>query len=249
MEAESLRSLYRQPIDQCIDSLRDFGYSITRMELEQSAAVDSEWRHFKESWNRLEADRYVKAAITYRFRRYAVYDYSTLEGSIRQRPHQSFRQTATEGVGNLYARQERFFAPLTEDIANCQCLRMLLKANAELFSMLLANPTYRWVVGVHQIRVLGSSTAAGSPTPEGIHRDGHHFLASHLINGSNLAGGASRIYDGGRKLIKEVAMRQPGDTVLLDDRRVHHEATPIHPSNPNHGRAERDVIVISYDEA
>ena len=249
MEAESLRSIYRQPIDPCIESLREFGYSITRMELEQSAAFDSEWRHFKEGWNRLEAGRYVKAAITYRFRRYAVYDYSVLEGSIRQRRHQSFRQPTMEAGNNLYAGQERFFAPLTEDIANCRCLHMLIKTNAELFSMLLANPTDRWAVGVHQIRVLGSSTAAGSPTPEGIHRDGHRFLASHLVNSSNLAGGASRIYDEGRKLIKEVAMRQPGDTVLLDDRRVHHEATPIYPSNPNHGRAERDVIVISYDEA
>jgi hypothetical protein len=219
------------------------------MELEQSAAFDSEWRYFKESWNRLEADRHLTAAIPYRFRRYAVYDYSSLDGSIRQKPHQSFRQTTTEGVNNLYAGQERFFAPLTEDIANCQYLHMLIKADAELFSMLLAKPTDRWAVGVHQIRVLGSSTAAGSPTPEGIHRDGHCFLASHLINSSNLAGGASRIYDGGRKLIKEVAMRQPGDTVLLDDRRVYHEATPICPSNPNQGRAERDVIVISYDEA
>src|SRR5450759_376538 len=145
------------------------------MELEQSAAFDSEWRHFKESWNRLEADRYVKAAITYRFRRYAVYDYSSLEESIRQRPHQSIRQTTTEAVDNLYAGQERIFAPLTQDIRNCRCLRMLIKADAELFSMLLANPTDRWVVGVHQIRVLGSSTTAGSPTPEGIHRDGHHF--------------------------------------------------------------------------
>jgi hypothetical protein len=249
MESEFSKSIYRQPTHRCINSLREFGYSITRMELERSAAIDSEWRYFKESWNGLEADRHLKAAIPCRFRRYAVYDYFSLEGSIRQKPHQSIRQTTIEGVNNLYAGRERFFAPLTEETANCQCLQMLIKANAELFSMLLANPVDHWAVGVHQIRVLGSSAAAGSPTPEGIHRDGHHFLASHLVHSSNLAGGASRIYDDGRKLMEEFAMRQPGDTVLLDDRRVHHEATPIYPLNPNHGRAERDVMVITYDEA
>jgi hypothetical protein len=248
VKSEPFKSIYRQSLGQCIDSLREFGYSITRLGLEQSAAFDSEWRHFKESWNKLEADRYLKAATTYRFRRYAAYDYFSLEGSLRQKPHQGFRQTTTEGMNNPYAGQERIFAPLTEDIANGQCLRILIKANIELFSRLLASPISHWTVGVHQIRVLGTSAAAGSPTPEGIHRDGYRFLASHLVNSSNLAGGASRIYDGGRKLIKEVAMRQPGDTVLLDDRRVYHEATPIYPLNSNLGKAKRDVIVISYDE-
>jgi hypothetical protein len=249
MELEPLKSIYRQSPDQCIDSLREFGYSIIRLEWEQSSAFDSEWRHFKESWNKLKADRYLKAATTYRFRRYATYDYFSLEGILKQKAHQEFRQPITEGVNNPYAGQERIFAPLTEDIANGQYLEILIKANIELFSRLLANPISHWTVGVHQIRVLGTAAAAGSPTPEGIHRDGYRFLASHLVNSSNLAGGASRIYDEGRKLIKEFAMRHPGDTVLLDDRRVYHEATPIYPLNSNLGKAERDVLVISYDEA
>jgi hypothetical protein len=50
MESEPFKSIYRQSLGQCIDSLREFGYSITRLGLEQSAAFDSEWRHFKERW-------------------------------------------------------------------------------------------------------------------------------------------------------------------------------------------------------
>ena len=91
MESEPFKSIYRQSLGQCIDSLREFGYSITRLGLEQSAAFDSEWRHFKESWNKLEADRYLKAATTCRFRRYAAHDYFSLEGSLRQKPHPGFR--------------------------------------------------------------------------------------------------------------------------------------------------------------
>src|ERR1035438_9131134 len=152
MESEPFKSIYQQSLGQCMNSLREFGYSITHLELEPCAAFDSVWRQFKESWNNLEADGYLKAATTYRFRRYAAYDYFSLGGSLRQKPHQGFRQTTTEGVNNSYARQERIFAPLTGDIANGQCLRILIQANMELFSRLLANPISHWTIGVHQIR-------------------------------------------------------------------------------------------------
>ena len=104
-----------------------------------------------------------------------------------------------------------------------------------------------WEVRIHQIRIVASPKVPGLPAPEGIHQDGTNFLTLHLVRRSNVEGAESTIYDLDRKPIQRCTMCEMLDSLILEDPRIMHGVTPVHPADgksaPRHPRYPRYRLV------
>jgi len=81
--------------------------------------------------------------------------------------------------------------------------------------------------------------------PDGRHRDGHWFIAMHLIGISASSGGVSRAYEAPEQAgpVFSDRLSEPGDTLIIDDRRVLHEVSPVSPAG---GEGVRDMLLIDF---
>src|SRR5262249_17757224 len=102
-----------------------------------------------------------------------------------------------------------------------------------------------WEVRIHQIRIVASTEQPGLPAPEGIHQDGTDYLTLHLVRRQNILGGVSTIYDLDRKPIRSYTMREALDSLMLEDPRIMHGVTPVHPAD---GRTTgtRDLLGVDF---
>jgi hypothetical protein len=71
------------------------------------------------------------------------------------------------------------------------------------------------------------------------------LVTSLLIARDNATGGESSVFDATGRLLLETTLKQPGDLLLGDDRRILHDVSPIRPCDPNRP-ARRDVLVVTY---
>ena len=98
---------------------------------------------------------------------------------------------------------------------------------------------------IHQIRIIATPEEPGLPAPEGIHQDGTDFLTLHLVRRRNIGGGETKIYDLHRQLIGNYTMREPLDSLILQDPRIMHGVTPVHSAD---GRTPgiRDLLGVDF---
>jgi len=95
-------------------------------------------------------------------------------------------------------------------------------------------------LGIHAVRL----TAPGEVTPEGVHRDGYHFVLSTVINRHCIDGGHSLVHTGKLdKPLLDVPMG-PGDSLMINDRAVYHSVSNV---TVAHGCAlgTRDVVLVT----
>jgi hypothetical protein len=202
------------------------------------------WNTFVKSWELLPQDDSISGADCYRFRRYSRLVCYPHENKIERLPHAGFFQSASNN--HLYGGIKREFAPVLPRAINNGALRQLIALNFCHFGI---SPNYlnpRWFVGVHQIRIFGRRGHPGTPTPEGIHRDGSHFIGMHLVGRRNVRGGYTRIFDQNGNELANTCLTYPLDSIVVDDTRVRHAVTPIQPLDPNEP-AVRDMLILTYD--
>jgi hypothetical protein len=204
----------------------------------------SGWDSFAASWNDLGPDRYMADGGRYRRRRYAVF---TICGDqILRDPHQPHFQASA--YNRLNGGHDRWFEPVTPQIAEHPILRTLLVQLGEIFSPLLAQAPPRWHAEIHQFRIEARAGMTGHPTPEGVHRDGVDGAFVMLVNRDNVSSGVTNLFDNDRTPLGHFTLANPGDAVFLDDARVFHGVTPIVPLDPGKP-AVRDVLVITLTRA
>uniref|UniRef100_A0A7S3L7B8 Fe2OG dioxygenase domain-containing protein n=1 Tax=Amphora coffeiformis TaxID=265554 RepID=A0A7S3L7B8_9STRA len=102
------------------------------------------------------------------------------------------------------------------------------------------------------------SAVQGNPGPEGVHHDDATLTVIFLIHRTNVQGGVNRVWalaqPNGKpqaadvrldndRLVAELLLDQPLDTLLVLDRQVKHEATDIRPIDI-HKVAVRDVLTF-----
>lgn len=203
------------------------------------ARPEEAWRELSATWDDLPADAYVNAPHPGRFRRYGRFGYSRSDDLLVPLPHAPFFQ----GLDlNAYAGGiERVFAPLTEATIKSPLLEATLRAGIAAFIDL--DDARRREIGVHQIRVVALADQPGDPTPEGLHRDGHDFVAVHLIGRKNIAGGESLLSVDGFE--RRCLMSEPLETMFIDDVRCMHAASPIRPVDPS-TLAARDTLIVTF---
>lgn len=152
--------------------------------LRRALARHAEWerKEFISSWEDLPVDAYLKGGATFRRRRYSQFHLA--DGRLVPSGQIVFEQS--KEVNSLFGGVQRQFEPLREDVA----ASALLETVVFTFLDNLPGEIDRSdaAIGVHQIRITASRDEASLPAPEGIHEDGHHFVAQVLINREGVTG-------------------------------------------------------------
>ena len=217
------------------------GFSFCNARTTSWSGGEADWVEFAATWADLVEDRYTPQPYVYRSRRFGEFQLDALTNEATLLPKRTFDQRS-EAAQRLYGNLVRQFAPLAGPFVADQLRRII--AN-DLLCFRADNRTEsHWIVGVHQLRVIGRFDAPGIPTPEGIHSDGYRFVATHLMNFSNGTGGTSTVFAGDGSALASAQLLTPWDSLFLDDRRVQHFVSPV---SAEVGIVVRDVLVIGYE--
>lgn len=196
------------------------------------AALDA-WRP---SWNDLPPDAYLKDGGRYRRRRHGCF---VQRGqTLAQAPHRAHWQS--EDYNALHGGMHRWFESVSTALVDDPTWTQLLTGLGSAFAQ--ARPVDDWHIEAHQFRI-DTTDGIGRPTPEGAHRDGVDFVAVLLVGRSGIKGGETRVFEADGPAGQRFTLTEPWAALLLDDRRVIHESTPIQPIEA-HGY--RDTLVLTY---
>lgn len=199
------------------------------------------WDTFAHSWNDLGLDRFMADGGRYRRRRFAAF--SAGPEAIVRKPHQPHYQS--RDYNGLNGGVQRWFEPVLDTVADHPVTQGLLREGLALFQSLTLDPPASWHVELHQFRIEAGDGEAGLPTPEGAHRDGVDWVIVMLVDRHNVASGVTDIFGPSGARLGAFTLEQPRDSVFLDDHRVLHGVTAIHPLQPG-APARRDVLVATF---
>lgn len=226
------------PIESLLPALRERGYAViaphdvAALCGERLAALDA----WKDSWNDLPPDTYLRDGGSYRRRRHACFVVD--EARVEQAPHRAHWQSLDYNA--LHGGMARWFEPIAAEVVATPAWTRLLSSLGACFSDVRdARP---WFVEAHQFRI-DTTDGIGRPTPEGAHRDGVDFVAVFLVDRHGIKGGETRVFEAAGPNGQRFTLSDPWSVLLLDDTRVIHESTPIQPL-AEHGH--RDTLVLTY---
>jgi len=190
----------------------------------------------KSSWNDLPPDNFLKDGGRYRRRRHSCFVVTGPE--VKQTPHRAHWQPLEYNA--LHGGMKRLFEPIAPATVSQPVWSQLLQAVGAVCSQIKsAQP---WYVEAHQFRI-DTTGGIGRPTPEGAHRDGVDFVAILLVERTQVKGGESRIFEAMGSSGQRFTLTEPWTLLLLDDKRVIHESTPIQPTAES---GYRDTLVLTY---
>ncbi|MBC3272858.1 2OG-Fe dioxygenase family protein [Pseudomonas sp. SWRI81] len=202
-------------------------------------------RAFNATWERLPRDGYLHAQNGVRERRICKFEYRHRAHQWTPLPDCHFFQAQAHnpllgGVQRTYTRSEAAFI-------DSAVLRTLLAADLALMELTVGPRD--WLVTCHQFRILCDERNAGHATPEGRHRDGHDFVFQHLIQRQQVTGGESRIFAEEGDCVFSATLTDYMETVVLNDRILLHEVSPLQTSGMHSDRGSRDMLIIDFDLA
>ena len=229
------------PVADALPRMRARGYAVLApTDMAQGTGTDlAGLAALVPSWDRLEADGYLKDGGRYRRRRHACF---VVEGDdVRRAPHRAHWQSLDYNA--LHGGMQRWFAPMEPAVVAQQAWSQLLLALARVCSRRM--PVPRWSIEAHQFRI-DTVDGLGRPTPEGAHRDGVDFVAVLLVARKGVKGGETRVFEANGPDGQRFTLTEPWSLLLLDDARVIHESTPIQPQDDF---GYRDTLVLTYRAA
>ncbi|CAA6822366.1 MAG: Unknown protein [uncultured Thiotrichaceae bacterium] len=223
--------------------LQHIGYCLPRDSSRYAALnLGNGNQHFEQlsqTWSQLPQDVYLRDAGTYRYRRYVVLEVSTNKTHVL--PYEPHYQNSS--YNRLNGGFSRNFATFSPSVLNNPVFQQVLNWS---IAMISRPDAQNWKVQCHQFRITGDEKQEGKPTPEGIHQDGAEYVFIMLIKRHNIEGGVTRLYKN-RDTIFEGMLAQPGDAVLLNDKKLFHSVSSIHPLRKGE-LAYRDVLVLTFHQ-
>jgi hypothetical protein len=223
--------------------LEAFGYahlSPAVLDPRRSGCTERDVAEFVGSWDALPYDPYTLSSGSSRRRRYGRC--AVLEEGIKVLPPAPFVQS--NEVNPIFGGIERRFADLDPAFGASPVLAALVRLLCQCIPP-MPDPMAYLNLGIHQIRVQASATADGLPTPEGIHQDGHRYVAQVFIVRDGVDGGRSTFYENG-VAVYQTYLSQPFECLLVDDRRMHHGVSAITPAGA--GMGWRDMLLLDFPE-
>jgi hypothetical protein len=103
-----------------------------------------------------------------------------------------------------------------------------------------------WDVKLHPFRIVTGADQVGRPAPQDRHRDGSTFVTSLPVLRNNLERGESSLHGDDDTLLLRSTLSRPGDQLLVGDRRLLHDVTPLRAVGPAL-LAYRDVLIVDFD--
>jgi hypothetical protein len=190
------------------------------------------------TWDALPPDPHLRDGGHYRARRHGSFVVDPASSEVTRVPHRAHFQPVEYNA--LHGGIERWFAPIGDEVAGHPLwARLLAQLGAELSR---GREVPRWFVEAHQFRV-DTEGGIGRPTPEGAHRDGVDFVVVIVLGRHHIKGGETRVFEADGPNGVRFTLHEPWSALVLDDRRVIHESTPIQPTG-EHGH--RDTLVLTY---
>jgi hypothetical protein len=117
----------------------------------------------------------MKDGRRYRRRRFGTYR-ANPDGIFSKSPQPHFQ---AKTFNRLNGGIDRWFAPIDGQIAHCRILMAVMTMAQAVFERCSGHRD--WHVEVHQFRIQASRLGSGSPTSEGMHRDGVDFSLVMMI--------------------------------------------------------------------
>lgn len=233
-------------IVQICSSIDKQGYSFlpgrkTRALLPAGGAEDAAWQEFANSWNRLGLDQYMRDGGRYRRRRHAVYSALGTSGYAHREPEQPHYQSLD--YNHLNGGIARHFLPVEDVFANSPVFQGILGICCKTFGRL--RPTAHWHIEVHQFRIEANNLSSAQPTPEGVHRDGVHYILMLMVRRQNIINGEADIFSPEGTRLGRFLLADAWDAAIVDDERVRHGVTPIVQLDTAQPGL-RDVLVITF---
>ena len=208
------------------------------------AGFEDSWTDLARDFEHLRVDAYMADRGRYRLRRFGRFRFVPATRELARLPHATVFQPTY--INHFAGGIHRDFAPLRDATFDNKLLRTLIELDFSCFRVpdeAMRNDP--WEVWIHQIRI-ETAVETVAPAPEGVHHDGHDFIAMHLIKRDNVAGGLNRIYDNEAQEIETVLLEAPLDTIFADDHRVMHGVEGVRAADD--GRpARRDMLIIDFD--
>lgn len=226
------------PAAELVDALKRDGEAVLAPDsLGALGVCAAELDALKPCWDDLPPDGYLRDGGRYRFRRHGCF---VADGDqLTLAPHRAHWQPLDYNA--LHGGMQRWYVPLAQEMVASPAWTALLLGLARVTSALRgAQP---WFIEAHPFRI-DTSDGIGRPTPEGAHRDGVDLVAVLMVGRHNIKGGESRVFEAAGPAGQRFTMTRPWTTLLLDDRRVIHETTPIQPLDPSE-RGWRDTLVVT----
>ena len=226
------------PVADALPRMRARGYAVLApTDMAQGTGTDlAGLAALVPSWDRLEADGYLKDGGRYRRRRHACF---VVEGDdVRRAPHRAHWQSLDYNA--LHGGMQRWFEPIEPAVAEAAAWSQLLVGLARWCSALKGERA--WYVEAHQFRI-DTTDGIGRPTPEGAHRDGVDFVAVLLVGRTGIKGGETRVFEAAGPDGQRFTLEVPWSLLFLDDERVIHESTPIQPVDAT---GHRDTLVLTF---
>lgn len=216
-----------------------FDFHHSRDVLLDLGASSFDLKYFQDFWNYLPTDPFMADGGNYRQRRFGVFHYTPGEG-ITFKGNEEFFQSKI--VNQLNGGVARKFECVEPQFAKDQVLQSLLYW--DLFQLPEYMRARKLKIYIHQIRIISNQSMRGNPTPEGIHQDGHLFVAQHLVNRQNVSGGISQIYDLDQFPVFSTTLSYPLDTLLVNDPMVFHSVSPIVCDGDS---GFRDMLLVDFN--
>ena len=219
------------------NNLKKNGYAlINQVGLIQLSGISKESLDAIEpTWNDLPSDAYLKDGGHYRRRRHTSFVLDQSQFTLH--PHRAHWQPVSYNA--LHGGLERWYEPLQQDVANSLALTSIALWLYEVVAPLSAHK--KWFGEAHQFRI-DTTGGIGRPTPEGAHRDGVDWVAVILVKRKNIKGGETRVFETNGPTGFRFQMMEPWTVLLMDDKRVIHETTPIQPTTDV---GYRDTLVLT----
>jgi len=203
---------------------------------------DSNWREFKNHWDRLKIDNYMKDNGKYRERRYSTLFYDSNNGVVKKPYMPLFKSSL---YNSFAGDQFRYFAETELTLYSNYYFLNVLSLALDLFNTyeIKDNKLPKWFIEVDQYRIKAEENRLGKPTPEGVHSDGTSYFLLMLVSRENIVGGESTIYNSEMDPVLHKTLKNPGDILLLNDRDMFHGVSDI---ATNSDKGHRDILHISF---
>lgn len=193
------------------------------------------------SYENLCLDQFMKDKGCYRKRRFGVFHYRPqLKEKLFFMGNDYFFQS--EKINLLNGGVKRIFEGLENSIGTNNYLRAIILNDINLLPTKFSNKDL--TINVHQIRIETNTSFTGKPTPEGIHQDGHNFVAQHLIKKEGVSGGKSTIYNLNNNPLFSTTLTNHMDTIIVNDPEVKHGVSSI---KPYFLSGYRDMLLIDFN--
>ena len=200
-----------------------------------------DWEAFAASWNDLPRDTHLPDGHRYRRRRHATLSAASDVPGFRVEAHQPHYQGLE--YNRLVGGIERWFEPIRPEILAGATFAAAMELCRAVFRAL--RPHASWHVEAHQFRIEARPEAAGQPTPEGVHRDGVDYVLVLLVDRVNIESGTTTVHAHDGRQLGSFTLATALDAALVDDARVKHGVTAVHPVDPARP-AHRDVLVVTF---